>query len=45
MSSTMTNLPDPTYDAAYYDGVLPKRFFAWVIDAALIFAVMILAER
>ncbi|MEX3015622.1 RDD family protein [Gymnodinialimonas hymeniacidonis] len=38
----MTNLPDPSYDAAYYDGVLPKRFFAWVIDAALIFAAMIL---
>ncbi len=42
MSTPMTNLPDPIYDTAYYEGVLPKRFFAWVIDAALIFTAMIL---
>lgn len=44
MSLSMTHapLPDPTYDAAYYDGVLPKRFFAWVIDAGLIFATMLI---
>ncbi len=42
MSTSMTHLPDPNYDAAYYDGVLPKRFFAWVIDAALVFAAMVL---
>ena len=35
-------LPDPDYDRAFYDGVLPKRFFAWVIDASLIVAVLLL---
>jgi uncharacterized RDD family membrane protein YckC len=38
----MTQLPDPTYDPAFYDGVLPKRLFAWVIDAALVVAVMLI---
>ncbi len=44
MSTVMTNprLPDPTYDAAYYDGVLPKRLFAWMIDAGLIFGSMVI---
>jgi uncharacterized RDD family membrane protein YckC len=42
MSDTMTHLPDPTYDPAFYDGVLPKRLFAWVIDAALVVAVMLI---
>lgn len=44
MSLPMTRspLPDPTYDAAFYDGVLPKRLFAWAIDAALIFAAMLI---
>lgn len=42
MSMTRTPLPDPTYDAAYYDGVLPKRLFAWMIDAALIVAAMLI---
>ncbi|MBF9045003.1 RDD family protein [Rhodobacterales bacterium HKCCE4037] len=42
MSQPMHHLPDPAYDPAYYDGVLPKRFFAWVIDAGLIFATMVL---
>lgn len=37
-----THLPDPQYDPAYYDGVLPKRLFAWIIDAALTFAAMLL---
>ncbi len=43
MSQTMTRspLPDPTYDAAYFDGVLPKRLFAWVIDVVLILAAML----
>ena len=36
----MTTLPDPQYDTAFYDGVLPKRLFAWVIDAALIFGTL-----
>jgi uncharacterized RDD family membrane protein YckC len=39
---THSRLPDPTYDAAYYDGVLPKRFFAWVIDVVLIVAAVLL---
>lgn len=44
MSFPMTRspLPDPTYDAAYYDGVLPKRFFAWIIDAAIMLAAMLI---
>lgn len=42
MSYPMTRspLPDPTYNAVYYDGVLPKRLFAWIIDAALMVAAM-----
>lgn len=39
---TRSSLPDPTYDAAYYDGVLPKRLFAWIIDAGLIFGAMLI---
>lgn len=39
---TRTPLPDPTYDAAYYDGVLPKRFFAWLIDAGLMLVAMLI---
>lgn len=39
---TRSRLPDPTYDAAYYDGVLPKRLFAWMIDVGLIVAAMLL---
>lgn len=35
-------LPDPTYDAAYYDGVMPKRLFAWAIDVGLILSVMLI---
>jgi len=29
-------LPDPDYDAVYYDGIPAKRFFAWLIDVILI---------
>jgi len=41
-----SNLPNPETDPQFYDGVLPKRAFAWVIDAVFIaiissFAVMI----
>ncbi|HID67957.1 MAG TPA: RDD family protein [Roseibacterium sp.] len=39
---TRTQLPDPDYDAAYYDGVLPKRLFAWMIDAGLIVIAMLI---
>lgn len=42
LSMTPNALPDPDYDAAFYDGVLPKRFFAWMIDVALILVVMVL---
>lgn len=42
LSMTRTPLPDPTYDTAYYDGVLPKRLFAWIIDAGLIFVAMLI---
>lgn len=44
MSTAMINprLPDPTYDAAYYEGVLPKRLFAWMIDASLMLAAMLI---
>ena len=44
MSLTMTRspLPDPTYDSAYYEGVLPKRLFAWAIDAALVLCAMLI---
>lgn len=42
LSMTRTPLPDPTYDTAYYDGVLPKRLFAWMIDAGLMLVAMII---
>lgn len=31
-------LPDPDYDAAFYEGVPAKRLFAWIIDVILIAA-------
>ncbi len=37
MSTAMTStLPDPRYQPVFYEGVPPKRFFAWVIDVILI---------
>jgi len=39
---TRSPLPDPTHDPAFYDGVLPKRLFAWMIDVGLIMAVMLI---
>ncbi len=39
---TNPNLPDPVYDAAYYDGVVPKRAFAWLIDAGLVLVAMVI---
>ncbi len=39
MTQTMTHtpgLPDPDYDRAFYDGVPAKRFFAWLVDVAII---------
>ncbi|MDG4647577.1 RDD family protein [Roseibacterium sp. SDUM158017] len=32
-------LPDPDYDHAFYDGVPAKRFFAWLVDVAVIAAI------
>jgi uncharacterized RDD family membrane protein YckC len=44
MTATMTDtLPDPRYEAEFYDGVLPKRFFAWVIDVVIVLALSLLA--
>lgn len=34
-------LPDPTYQPEFYDGVTPKRFFAWVIDLVFILALCV----
>ena len=39
MTQTMSptrGLPDPEYDAAFYDGVPAKRLFAWIVDVILI---------
>ena len=37
MSDTTTSsLPDPTLYPGYYAGVMTKRFFAWLVDIALI---------
>ncbi len=39
MSSSMSfssRLPDPHYQSVFYEGVPAKRFFAWLIDVALI---------
>jgi len=35
-------LPDPDYDAIYYDGIPAKRLFAWVVDVILITIVTII---
>lgn len=36
MTHMPSALPDPDYDAAFYDGVPAKRLFAWMIDVVLI---------
>jgi uncharacterized RDD family membrane protein YckC len=39
MTRTMPHpagLPDPDYDAAFYDGVPAKRLFAWIVDVIII---------
>lgn len=43
MITTATALPDPLTRPEVYDGVLPKRAFAWVIDTVLIAALTLLA--
>lgn len=43
MTTAMSHaLPDPHYDAAFYDGVPAKRLFAWVIDVVIIVAISLL---
>lgn len=32
----MSHLPDPERQAGFYDGVLVKRFLAWIVDVVLI---------
>lgn len=36
---TMEGLPDPELDRQFYEGVLTRRLFAWVIDVTIILAV------
>jgi uncharacterized RDD family membrane protein YckC len=36
-------LPDPHTQSDFYDDVAIKRFFAWVVDAAVIFGLCLLA--
>ena len=35
-------LPDPDYDAVFYDGIPAKRLFAWLIDVVLITAMTLI---
>ena len=37
----MFDTPDPDTQPQFYDGILMKRFFAWVLDALLILVVCI----
>lgn len=36
---TFDGLPDPEREPAFYDGVLPRRFVAWLFDVCVILAV------
>lgn len=38
MTQHYAHLPDPRYDAQFYDGVRVKRLFAWVIDVCIVTA-------
>lgn len=40
MTSPATTLPDPDYDADFYRDVVTKRGIAWLIDIALISAIV-----
>jgi len=43
MTVTMTTtLPDPDRQPVFYDGIPAKRLFAWIVDVALIFGVMLI---
>jgi uncharacterized RDD family membrane protein YckC len=37
--AVMRGLPDPSLDPQFYDGVLARRFAAWVIDVLVILAI------
>ncbi len=37
------HLPDPDLQPEFYAGVQPKRFFAWLIDSAIILGISLLA--
>lgn len=39
----MDTLPDPDLHAEFYDGVVTKRFLAWIIDIAFIFVLTLVA--
>ncbi len=41
--STFTDLPDPEYDAQFYDGVPSKRLVAWMIDAIAILLLTVIS--
>ena len=41
MQGTMTHLPDPVYQPEFYADVTIKRGLAWVIDAAIILALVV----
>ncbi|SDY95026.1 RDD family protein [Jannaschia faecimaris] len=36
-----SRLPDPMIEAQFYDGVLAKRSFAWIVDVAIITALSV----
>ena len=45
MTEPMTytsGLPDPEYDHAFYDGVPAKRFFAWLVDVAIVASISLI---
>lgn len=37
--AVMHGLPDPGHDPQFYDGVLGRRFVAWIVDIVVIFAI------
>jgi uncharacterized RDD family membrane protein YckC len=36
MNHDLSGLPDPLLDPQFYDGVLPKRLIAWIVDAVIV---------
>ena len=41
-SETMTHLPDPIRQSAFYENVPTKRLFAWVLDAVIILGICLI---